>query len=126
MSRTAADIIEIGRDLIAVKDRLPHGDFMRWMEAEFGMTDRTDRNFMRVADRFPGKSETVSDLTATVLYALAAPSTPDEVVADAVERADAPQREGRAFRCSSALRAGLGANFNSADGTVCPITPFAP
>ena len=52
------------------------------------MTDRTGRNFMRVAERFSGKSETVSDLTAKVLYALAAPSTPDEVITEAVERAD--------------------------------------
>lgn len=51
------------------------------------MTDRTSLNFIRVAERFGGKSETVSDLPASVLYALAAPSTDDAVVEEVVERA---------------------------------------
>ena len=86
MSRTAADIIEIGRDLIAVKEALPHGDFMRWLEAEFGMAGRTARRFMQSAERF--KLATVANLTPSVLYALAEPSTPDEVIAEAVDRVD--------------------------------------
>ncbi|MCW5697332.1 MAG: DUF3102 domain-containing protein [Bauldia sp.] len=90
MSRTAQDIIEIGRDLIEVKSRLGHGRFLGWIEAEFGMSDRAARNFMDVADRFGSvKSETISDLTPTVLYALAAPSTPDEVREEVVQRAAA-------------------------------------
>jgi septal ring factor EnvC (AmiA/AmiB activator) len=86
MARTAADIIEIGRDLIAVKKALGHGNFLRWIEAEFGMHENSARNFMRVADRF-GESTTIVDLQPTVLYALAAPSTPDEIVEEVTERA---------------------------------------
>jgi hypothetical protein len=54
-----------------------------WLEAEFdsklGLAERTAQNFMNVASMF-GKSETVSDLpvSISVLYLLAAPSTPDE------------------------------------------------
>ena len=92
MARTAQDIIEIGRDLIAVKERVGHGGFIRWIEAEFGMTDRSARSFMQVADRFASKSETVSDLTPTILYALAAPSTPEPVVDEVVERAATGER----------------------------------
>lgn len=87
MARTASDIIDIGRDLIAVKEALPHGQFLPWIDAEFGMTDRTALNFTRVAERFSAKSETISDLTPTVLYALAAPSTSDEIVEEVTERA---------------------------------------
>ncbi len=79
MRRTAEDIIEIGRALVRQKNRLPHGSFLPWINAEFGMSDRTARNFMHVAERCGGKSETVSDLSAKALYALASPSTPEAV-----------------------------------------------
>ena len=80
LKRTAEDIIAIGQALIEVKTRLGHGQFGAWIQTELGMTDRTARNFMNVASRFGDKTETVSDLPATVLYLLAAPSTPDEIV----------------------------------------------
>lgn len=79
MKRTVEDIIAIGQDLIAVKDRLGHGRFLPWIEAEFGMTDRAARNLMNVALTYGGKSEIISDLSLTVLYELAAPSTPEPV-----------------------------------------------
>jgi hypothetical protein len=101
MSRTVEDIIEIGRDLKRVKEALGHGHFLRWIEAEFGMAERSAQNFMRVADRFGSKSATVADLPAAALYELAAPSTPDAVVEEVNERTaagetvtrdDTPQR----------------------------------
>lgn len=89
MRRTAEDIVEIGRDLIAVKASLPHGAFGPWLEEEFDMGLTAARRFMNVAQRFPAKSATMADITATVLYELAAPSTPDEVVAQVEARAAA-------------------------------------
>ena len=89
MARTASDIVEIGRDLILVKEYVGHGGFIRWIEAEFGMAERTARNFISVAERFGAKSATVADLSPTVLYALAAPSTPDAVVEEVMDRAAA-------------------------------------
>lgn len=80
LKRTAEDIIAIGQDLLAVKGRLQHGQFGRWLQAEFDMTDRHALNFMRVASRFGSKSEIISDLPVTVIYELAAPSTPEAVV----------------------------------------------
>ncbi|UGB28689.1 DUF3102 domain-containing protein (plasmid) [Methylorubrum sp. B1-46] len=67
-----------------MKELLGHGNFLPWIKDEFGMSDRTALNFMRVAERF--KSEIVSDLPPTVLYALAAPSTPDEVKDEIIDR----------------------------------------
>lgn len=78
MKRTAEDIIAIGTDLVTVKERLPHGAFLPWIEAEFGMSEDTARNFMRVAGRY-GKSGNIPDLTPSALYELAAPSTPEPV-----------------------------------------------
>jgi hypothetical protein len=80
MRRTSEDIIEIGKDLIEVKKLINHGQFGFWLENEFEMTDRTARNFIRVAERFGGKSEVISDFKPTILCELASPSTPDEVV----------------------------------------------
>ncbi len=89
MKRTAEDIIEIGRDLITVKERLPHGQFGMWIDVEFGMSDSTAQNFMNVAGRFGSKFPTVGNLTSRVLYALAAPSTDDAVIERAVAKAEA-------------------------------------
>lgn len=48
-----------------------------WIEAEFGMSDDTARNFMRVAEVYGDNFRTVRDLPPTALYELAA--TPPEV-----------------------------------------------
>lgn len=52
------------------------------------MSEQTARNFTHVADRL-GKFTTVVDCSPRVLYALAAPSTPEEVVTKATEKAAA-------------------------------------
>lgn len=66
-------------DLIAVKESLPHGSFLPWIEAEFGMGEHTARRFMGVAREYGDKSRIVRDLDPTALYELAAPKTPLEV-----------------------------------------------
>jgi hypothetical protein len=88
LKRTAEDIVEIGRELTDVKERLPHGQFLPWIEAEFQMSDQSARRFMQAFDRF-GKSNIMLNFNPTVLYQLAAPSTPDEVVEKATEKAEA-------------------------------------
>lgn len=94
VKRTIENIIEVGKELLAVKKALPHGHFLPWLKAEFGWTERTARNFMAVAERFGPKTEMISDLqiTPTAAYALAAPSAPDEARQAAIERAEAGER----------------------------------
>ncbi len=58
---------------------MAHGHFLTWVDAEFGMSDQTARRFVHAAEAFGDKVNTVLNLPPTVLYALAAPSTPDEV-----------------------------------------------
>ncbi len=93
MKRTAQDIIEIGEKLIEVKDRLPHGSFGGWLEIEFKWSVRTAQKYMSIADAF-SNTKSSSDLSMsfeTMAY-LAAPSTPDDVRQQAIERAEAGDR----------------------------------
>ena len=89
LRRTAQNVIAIGRNLQAVKEHLPHGQFLSWLQTEFAMTERHARNFMHVAARFGSRSEIISDLSVTVIYELAAPATPEAVI-EQVERKQIP------------------------------------
>src|SRR5262249_25166727 len=62
VQRTLADLIEVGDDLLAVKEAVGHGRFGAWLRAEFGWTERTARHLMAVAERFGPRSEMISDL----------------------------------------------------------------
>jgi hypothetical protein len=84
--RMKHSIIETGRDLIQVKAKLEHGAFGPWLDAEFEMSVRTAQNYMRAAELADTKSETVSHLPATILFRLAAPSTPEAARDDVIAR----------------------------------------
>ena len=84
--RMKNSIVETGRDLIRAKAQLAHGAFGPWLDAEFGMSSRTAQNYMRATDLADSKSEIVSHLPATILFRLAAPSTPEAVRDDAIAR----------------------------------------
>jgi hypothetical protein len=85
LKRTAEDIVAIGQDLIEVRDRLAcvgrGGLFHPWLRAEFDMARRMAYNFISVAERF-GDSNCAkfAQLPVSVLYELAAPSTPESVI----------------------------------------------
>lgn len=87
LKRTAQDIVEIGKELIEVKANLPHGQFLSWIDAEFKMNKQMANTFMNVAERFGEKSDYLT-FAPTILYMLASPSTPDEVVQTAIEMAE--------------------------------------
>jgi hypothetical protein len=90
--QVGADIVAIGINLIAVKDRLKdrlgHGWFGEWLEAEFSWSPRTARRFMLVAEHFAGKTDSVSVLEPTTLYLLTSPSTPMSIRTQVTERLD--------------------------------------
>lgn len=70
-----------------MKEKLGHGQFGAWLLAEFEMSDETARKFMLAAKRIGPKFQLSWDLAPSVLYALAAPSTSEEVVTKAGEKA---------------------------------------
>jgi hypothetical protein len=86
-SRVRASYIETGRDLIDMKAKLGHGRFGPWIAAEFAINERTAENYMNAATFLEGKSETLSVLPPTVIYALAAPSAPASLVNEIVDAA---------------------------------------
>lgn len=91
--RAAESIVKIGEELVEVKDRLGHGNFLRWLNAEFGWSEPTAQNFMRVSDMV--KNVNFTDLPSfdiSALYLLARPSTPAEVRAEAIAQAASGQR----------------------------------
>ncbi len=93
--RSAQDIFEIGERLIEVKEHLQYqrsgNGFGAWLKAEFDWSADTAGRFINVAQRF-GKVPQFAELSASVLYLLASPSTPDEARAEALERAEAGER----------------------------------
>jgi len=93
--RMCGDIIEIGTRLIAVKNRVGHGNWLGWLDREFGWHENTARNFIRAAEKFSVlKSTTDVDLQidASALYLLSREQVPQEVRAEAIERAEAGER----------------------------------
>jgi hypothetical protein len=85
MNRT---VFEVGAALTRIKDRLPHGQFGKWLLAEFGLTERTAQNYMNAA-ALVAKCETVSVLQPKTVYLLASPSTPEPTRQEIIERFDA-------------------------------------
>lgn len=95
LKRTAEDIIEIGKDLIAVQGKLRgdnegqgyrgenqgNGQFLAWIKTEFEMSHMSAYRFMSVAEKFGDgeKFNTVLNFSPKVLYELSTAS--DEVVA---------------------------------------------
>ncbi len=82
LRRATEDILTIGNRLATVRQYLPHGQWMDWLDTEFEMGDETARHFINVATRFSDKYQKFGNLKPSALYALAAPSTPDDAIAE--------------------------------------------
>ena len=80
LKRTAEHIVQIGQNLLSIKASLGHGYFEAWLQAEFAMSERQARRFIRVAERFADKTDILSVFPISVLYELASPSTSDSVI----------------------------------------------
>lgn len=88
---TAQNIVEIGQHLTDVKARLPHGHFLDWIDREFAWSERHARNYMMVHDRFKTANFSALDIDVSSLYLIAAPSVPQPVREEVLDRA---QRNG--------------------------------
>ncbi|MBW4670211.1 MAG: DUF3102 domain-containing protein [Cyanomargarita calcarea GSE-NOS-MK-12-04C] len=87
MRRTSQDIINIGQRLIEVKQHLKHGSFTTWLKSEFNWSLSSATKFMQVAEQFKFVNFTNLNITASVLYLIAAPSISQEARAEVLERA---------------------------------------
>ena len=91
MRSAAQAVIEIGERLIDVKERLGHGKFGQWLDAEFQWSADTARNYMNVAERC-GQNPKISEFAPSALYLLAAPSTPEDARTEAINLAEQGQK----------------------------------
>ena len=107
--RTMSTILEMGRELTALKAKLGHGRFGRWLQAEFGAVARTAQNYMLAAERFGQDAELIALLPPSTVYALAAHSTPEPVRAEVVRRLSSGERLQPA-QIGALVRAGRDAN----------------
>jgi hypothetical protein len=89
LHRGIDDFLEAGRWLTEAKNRCEHGAWAPWLEREFNLSDRMAQHLMNSYAKFGGKSETISDLRMSVVFLLAAPSTPKEVIEDTIADAKA-------------------------------------
>ena len=84
--RLVAEVIDIGGDLLRVKKALGHGSLSDWLRAEFPGDIRTAQRCMQVASAFADKNDTVSHLPLSMVYLLAAPSTPKPIVEEFITK----------------------------------------
>jgi hypothetical protein len=88
LRRSAQDIWEIGEKLAQVRSQLKHGQFETWLKAEFGWSRRTAYNFINVYETLAERATLAQiDIATSALYLLAAPSTPQNVREEFLQRA---------------------------------------
>lgn len=83
--------IETGKELLAIKKKLGHGKFGRWLEFHFGWKERSAQNYMNSATAFGSTPQVIDALPLSTIYKLAAPSTPDALrqsVIDEIKRGE--------------------------------------
>ena len=84
--RVRESYAETGRELIDMKERLGHGRFGVWLQAEFDMTARSAERYMAVGRLLQANSDIVSHLPPATVQALAAPSLSEEVRSTCLSR----------------------------------------
>lgn len=78
LNQTAQNIIEIGKELTAAKNEVPHGQWQAWLQDNFSLSQSTAQRFMKCAERF-GKSATLRDLNyGQMIQILALPEAETE------------------------------------------------
>lgn len=89
LRRSAQNIWEIGHKLVDVRSRLKHGQFETWLKAEFDWSRRTAYNFINVYEAFAERANFAKiNIATSALYLLAAPSTPQNVREEILQRAN--------------------------------------
>jgi len=100
--RVIGDVIEIGRRLAQCKDRCGHGNWLPWLEREFGWSADTAERFIRL-NKLAGQIPQIAeyDIPVSGLYMLAAPSTPESARTEVIERAEAGEASSRGMKAKS-------------------------
>jgi hypothetical protein len=81
LAKSSKEMILVGRQLAIAKGKLDHGEWLPWLEAEFGWSEWTARRWINLAETY-GNRALVPDTTMKALYLLASPDTPEEARAE--------------------------------------------
>lgn len=90
--RTVEDHITIGVYLTEVKSKLGHGNFLEWVELEFGFSRSHVAGLMRIAAKFRCTNFANLNILPTALFELSYNNVPDEAIKEALERAEKGER----------------------------------
>ncbi|MEM1242011.1 MAG: DUF3102 domain-containing protein [Cyanobacteria bacterium P01_H01_bin.26] len=90
LRRSAQDVWEIGEKLSDVRSRLQYGQFLTWLKVEFGWSQRTAYNFIKVYETFGDRFANLAkvDIATSLLYQLASPSVPEDLRNEVLESAE--------------------------------------
>ncbi|MEM9163676.1 MAG: DUF3102 domain-containing protein [Cyanobacteria bacterium P01_F01_bin.4] len=94
LRRSAQDVWEIGQKLADVRSRLKYGQFLTWLKVEFGWSQRTAYNFIKVYETFGDRFANLAkvDIATSLLYQLASPSVPDDLRDQVLQAAEQGQK----------------------------------
>jgi hypothetical protein len=70
-----------------MNERLTHGQWLPWLKAEFGWSRQTAVSFMQVCELVKCQNFGHLEVDVSCLYLIAAPSTPEPVQREVIERA---------------------------------------
>jgi hypothetical protein len=83
-----AAVVEIGRELLGVKDELEHGQFLKWIRHECHLSVRTAQRAMQAA-QIAGKYDKLAHLPVAAILAIAGPAVPEQVIEELAEWVEA-------------------------------------
>ena len=89
--RMVAASRDVGRDLIVIKDRVEHGQFVAWVENECRLNIRTAQRLMQAAG-LVSKCDKLSYLPQATLELLTAGATPEPTKQAIIDRVNAGER----------------------------------
>jgi hypothetical protein len=96
LRRTASQhAVEIGRELLRVKERLPHGVFVKWVEKSCEFKIRAAQDLMKLAREVESNAELVALMVPSTLRVYLSKTTPPDVRSSILKRLENGERVSR-------------------------------
>jgi hypothetical protein len=113
-----ASVIEVGRELLAIKRQLKHGQFVAWVEHDCQLSIRAAQRAMRAAEMVE-KNDKLSYLPPDGLLALASRSASKPIVAEIIAQIETgaqPTASDIKRRIAEAVREAMAGRLGQAQG----------
>lgn len=86
------NVIEAGIRLLVVKEKLPHGAFLPWVESECGISERLVQDYISIAKEFGPNPHRCADLPTKAMKVLASPSMPGDAKQEIYDKLDSGEK----------------------------------